>query len=92
MEKGRIHIIISGRVQGVFFRDFTRQQAKSLGLRGWVRNLANGDVEVIAEGEKDKLEALIRVVKIGPPYAQVDNCQIEWSEFQNEFSDFRIVY
>lgn len=91
-EKQRVHILVSGRVQGVFFRDYTCRKAQSLGLTGWVRNLTDGRVEIIAEGEKEKLLELIETVKIGPPLAKVKDCVIRWQEFRNEFNDFQIVY
>lgn len=91
-DKSRVHIIVSGRVQGVFFRDFTRRLAAELKLTGWVKNTRDGNVEIIAEGDKDKLQQLIEVVKIGPPSAKVKDCKIEWSEFAGEFKDFEIIY
>ena len=92
MEKNRIHIFVSGRVQGVFFRDFTRQTALGLGLIGWVRNLADGRVEIIAQGEKEILNQFIELVKAGPPASKVKDCQIDWGEFKAEFKGFEIRY
>jgi len=74
------------------FRDFVREHAERLGLTGYVRNLPNGSVEVGAEGEKDKLEQLVRYLKIGPSAATVDRVITEWSEYQGSYSDFRIRY
>ncbi|MCX7785781.1 MAG: acylphosphatase [candidate division WOR-3 bacterium] len=91
-DRHRIHIIVSGRVQGVFFRDFTRRKAQLLGLTGWVRNTDDGKVEIVAEGKKDKLEQLIAAVKIGPASAKVTDCKVQWLECRNEFIDFQIVY
>jgi acylphosphatase len=91
-EKQQVHIIVSGRVQGVFFRDFTQRQATKLGLSGWVRNTDNGEVEIIAEGDKIKLNQLIEAVKNGPDRSQVKNCQIDWNNFIKGFSDFEIIY
>jgi len=90
--KQRVHIIVSGRVQGVFFRDFTRQQANNLGITGWVKNLPDGKVQIVAEGDKDKLLQLIEAVKVGPSSAKVKDCQIKWLEFSGEFRDFEIIY
>jgi acylphosphatase len=90
--KARVHIFVSGRVQGVFFRDHTRRWAVSLGLTGWVRNLGDGRVEVMAEGEKGNIEGLIANLKEGPPFASVENVDIAWEEFRNEFSGFRITW
>ncbi|MGB7295808.1 MAG: acylphosphatase [Candidatus Aminicenantales bacterium] len=90
--KARAHVFVSGRVQGVFFRDHTRRWAASLGLTGWVKNLWDGRVEVLAEGEKENLEALIAKLKQGPPAAAVENVAVSWEDPQNEFCDFRIVW
>lgn len=90
--KARAHVFVSGRVQGVFFRDHTQRWASSLGLTGSVRNVADGRVEVVAEGEKEKIESLIGKLKQGPHMAQVDNLEINWQEYRGEFNDFRITW
>ncbi len=90
--KARLHAIVSGRVQGVFFRDHTRRWALSLGLTGWVRNLEDGRVEVLAEGEKDRLESLLSRLREGPPLARVEGLSVEWEEYRGEFFDFRISW
>ncbi|MFH1016227.1 MAG: acylphosphatase [Chloroflexota bacterium] len=87
-----LHASVWGRVQGVLFRDFVREHAERLGLTGYVQNLPNGSVEVGAEGENDKLEQLVRYLKIGPPAATVDRVITEWSEYRGSYSDFRIRY
>jgi acylphosphatase len=92
IEMRQVHIIVTGRVQGVFFRDFTCRKAQSLILTGWVKNLVDNKVEIIAEGEKEKLNQLIESVKIGPVSAKVKDCQVDWGEFQGEFKGFEIVY
>ena len=91
-DKKRVHILVSGRVQGVFFRDFTCRKAQSLGLSGWVKNSREGNVEITAEGEKDKLLKLIESVKIGPSSADVQDCKVEWLECFNEFNHFEVIY
>ncbi|HUS04380.1 MAG TPA: acylphosphatase [Dehalococcoidia bacterium] len=84
---------VYGRVQGVFFRYFVQCVAKDLGLRGYVRNLANGDaVEIQAEGDKQKLEKLVEHLKIGPPEAQVKRVEVGWSDYSGQFSSFGIRY
>lgn len=90
--ESRAHIFISGRVQGVFFRDHTRRWASSLGLSGWVRNLGDGRVEVMAEGEKEKIENLIGKLNEGPPMSRVENVAAEWEEYKGEFSGFNITW
>jgi acylphosphatase len=89
--KARVHVLVSGRVQGVFFREHTRHWAGSLGLTGCVRNLWDGRVEVVAEGERERIEDLIARLKQGPPLALVENLDVAWEEVKNEFSDFRIT-
>ena len=88
----RIHAKISGRVQGVFFRWETRDFATKLNLKGWVRNLRDGRVEVVAEGKEDKLKDLIKFLNKGPPYATVTKVEINWEKFKNEFQEFKITY
>lgn len=76
----KAHLLISGRVQGVFYRAFTKEVAESLGLKGWVRNLRDGRVEAVFEGDEDKISIAIERCKEGPPFAKVDNIEITWSE------------
>lgn len=90
--KKRANIFVSGRVQGVFFRDYTRKWASSLSLTGWVRNLNDGRVEVMVEGEKERIEELIERLREGSPMAEVKDVETEWQEFKGEFSDFRITW
>ncbi|HID93146.1 MAG TPA: acylphosphatase [bacterium (Candidatus Stahlbacteria)] len=88
----RVHIFVSGMVQGVFFRANTRDKANSLGINGWVRNLPDGRVEVVAEGEEEKLKELISWCYHGVPYARVDNVEVKWEEYKGEFETFSIRY
>ncbi len=90
--KARAHIFVSGLVQGVFFRDHTQRWASSLDLAGWVRNLRDRRVEVLAEGDKEKINELIRRLKEGPPLAQVDEVDVNWEEYKGEFEDFRVTW
>lgn len=87
----RARILISGRVQGVFYRDHTRRWAISMGLSGWVRNLPDGRVEALIEGEKEKIQDLEGKLREGPPLSHVLSIHTEWEEFEGEFSDFRIL-
>ncbi len=91
-QKARAHIFVSGRVQGVFFRESARKKAKDLGVSGWVRNLADGRVEAVFEGEKEKIERMTKWAKKGPLISIVDNIDIVWEEYQAEFNDFEIKY
>jgi len=88
----RIHILVHGRVQGVSFRAYTQQRARSLGLRGYVRNLPNGDVEIVAEGERESLEPLREWARHGPTGAVVMDFHDEFSEATDSFPDFSIKY
>jgi len=90
MKKG-CHLLISGYVQGVFFRANTREIAKSLSLSGWVRNLRDGRVEVYAEGEEEGLQRLIEWAKKGPRGARVSDVKIEYKDFTGEFEGFVII-
>lgn len=90
--KVRCHIFVSGRVQGVFFRQSTEDMATIFGLKGWVRNTKDGRVEVMVEGEKEKIEKLIEWLHRGPPLAKVEKVDVEWQEFKGEFNDFVIRY
>ncbi len=80
----RVHITFSGHVQGVFFRAFTRENAIKLGVNGWVRNLSNGDVEAIFEGEREKVDKLIYLCRYMHPYARVDGIKMEYEEPKGE--------
>jgi len=88
----RVHLYISGIVQGVFFRDFTRRQAKALGIKGWVRNLSDGRVEVVGEGEEEKIKEFLQRLHKGPPGAKVTDIEIIYEEPNGEFFDFNIIY
>lgn len=84
----RVHLFISGRVQGVGFRAFTQRQAKGLGLTGWVRNLRDGRVEAIVEGPKDKVAQLIEKVNRGPRAARVEKVDVKDESPEGDFKDF----
>lgn len=88
----RAHIWVSGWVQGVFFRSHTRDMALSLGLNGWVRNLPDGRVEAVFEGEDDALKQMVSWCHKGPASARVDDAEVEWEEPTGEFEDFSIKY
>ncbi len=88
----RVHLMISGQVQGVFFRTNTRHTANELGLKGWVRNLPNGMVEVLAEGRKPSLDKLIEFCRNGPSGANVENIEIKWEKPSYEFDNFEVRY
>lgn len=92
-DEARLSAIVHGRVQGVYFRYFVRNEARRLGLRGYVRNLASGDaVEIRAEGEKPQLDELVEELKTGPPGASVKRIETDWSEYTGQFDSFTIKY
>ena len=88
----RLHVWVRGRVQGVFFRDSTQQAARRLGLRGWVRNLPDGRVETVFQGERDACEKALDFVRKGPPSARVDEVDTRWEDDQEDLVDFRIRF
>ena len=76
----RLRMLVHGRVQGVFFRHATAEQARELGLRGWVKNLPGGDVEIVAEGPRRELKILAAWARQGPRLARVIEVEEEWSD------------
>lgn len=86
-----LHVWVSGRVQGVFFRDSTRRQARALGLSGWVRNLADGRVEAVFYGPRAACEAALAFVGRGPEGAHVTSVEHTW-ERASSSGDFEITY
>ncbi len=88
--KTRVHLFISGIVQGVFFRDSARQVAQSMGIRGYARNLQDGRVELVVEGEKDSVDKLVQWCHKGPPAAIVDSVDIIEEPYNGEFDLFEV--
>jgi acylphosphatase len=88
----RAHVFIKGLVQGVFFRSSTRSEAVRLGVTGWVKNLWDGRVEAVFEGDEEKVKQMIEWCHHGPPGAHVTGVEVIWEEPTGEFSDFRIEY
>lgn len=86
----RVHIYISGRVQGVLYRSNTRRRAQKRGLTGWVRNLPDGRVEAVVEGEEERVEELIQWCRRGPPSALVTGLEIKREPPTDEFENFSI--
>lgn len=91
-ERARIHLYISGIVQGVFFRSHTRNVARSLDITGWVRNLPDGRVEVVAEGSEGKVLQFVEWCHKGPDIASVKHVEVHWEDATGEFSHFEIRY
>jgi len=85
-----LHLIVSGRVQGVGFRFSAYDEAKQLALAGWVRNLASGEVEIVAEGSRENLQMLAAWAHLGPPSAHVTTVREDWLDNTGEFTEFRV--
>ena len=90
--KKRITVEITGQVQFVMFRDFTRRNALSLNVSGWVKNNNNGSVSITAEGEEENLKKLLQFVSKGSLLARVDHAHVEWGAATGEFTSFVISY
>ena len=88
--KARGHILIKGRVQGVFFRDRTRKEAHKRRIVGWIRNLPDGCVEAVFEGEKENVEAMIDFCRVGPSRAKVIRVDVTWEKVTGLYDTFRI--
>lgn len=88
--KAQVRVVIHGRVQGVGFRFATVHEARALGLTGCVRNLADGSVEVQAEGERSRLQMLVAWSHQGPRAARVTKVEEEWSEYAGKWDDFKV--
>ncbi|MFZ0390304.1 MAG: acylphosphatase, partial [Calditrichia bacterium] len=90
MENKTLFVCISGRVQGVGFRHFAYRKANRYQLKGYVKNLPDGRVEVLAEGDKNKLEQFLSELKSGPGFADVENLDIQWREYEGNYQEFSI--
>jgi acylphosphatase len=88
--KSRVHLVISGQVQGVWFRASTRDKAQQLGLTGWVKNTFEGNVEAVFEGEEKLINEMLDWCHHGPPLAQVENVEVKKQRPSNDFDDFSI--
>ncbi|MFH0834385.1 MAG: acylphosphatase [Patescibacteria group bacterium] len=87
----QLKMIVSGKVQGVWYRASTASVARDLGLKGFAKNLPDGSVEIIAVGEKARLEKLRKWCELGPAHAQVDSVSEEWSSAREKFEDFYVL-
>lgn len=88
MVETRAHVFVSGLVQGVFFRQETRQQAEIAGVNGWVRNLPDGRVEAVFEGKEEAVKTLVKYCHHGPSSARVENVEVKYENYRDEFSGF----
>jgi len=92
MKKRRVHVWITGRVQGVFFRAYTRDAAQLIGVTGWVRNLPDGRVEAVLEGEADKVEKMIEWCREGSPMSRVDRVDVLEEVYTGDFDILVIAH
>jgi acylphosphatase len=90
--KTRAHVFVSGRVQGVFFRSETRREARRYAVTGWARNLPDGRVEAVFEGEKKDVERLIEFCRKGPIGAGVTKTEVSLEPYAGDFEDFRVEW
>jgi acylphosphatase len=90
MEKRRAHLLISGRVQGVFFRESARREALARGVTGWITNRADGRVEAVLEGEAPDVQRVADWCHRGPSRARVEQVELEWKPYTGEFAGFEI--
>ncbi len=91
--KVRAHVMITGRVQGVFFRMETRRAVERIGdLTGWVRNTHDGSVEAVFEGDKAKIDSALKWCQQGSPHSIVEHVDVDWEEYTGEFSGFDVTY
>ena len=89
--RSQLHAWVEGRVQGVGFRYFVRQHVAALPISGWVRNLVDGRVELVAEGRQTDLESLLKTLRQGPRGSQVTEVQVEWGMAKGEFQGFSVL-
>ena len=92
MNRARAHVFVEGRVQGVFFRDSTRARAQELGLTGYVRNLADGRVEAVFEGDEAAVQEAVSFIRQGPPFSRVTQLDVVDEPYVGEFSEFSVTY
>jgi acylphosphatase len=92
MVNSRAHVFVSGIVQGVFFRSAAKSRADAAGVKGWVRNLSDGRVEAVFEGEENAVKALVEFCRHGPRGAVVTNVDLTWEPYRGEFREFQMRY
>jgi acylphosphatase len=91
MAMKRVHLIVRGRITGVFFRVAAQREAKRLGITGWVKNRTDGKVELLAEGEEEGIREMVLWAQHGTSAARVDDVDVRWRGYTGEFSEFQIL-
>ncbi len=89
--KIRVHVLVGGRVQGVYFRGWTQQRARKSGVSGWVRNLSDGKVEAVLEGEEEAVGEVVDFCRTGPPRALVTDIEIRQEPYVGEYKSFEVI-
>ncbi len=89
--KSAVKVTITGTVQGVFFRQFIKEHADKLNLKGFTRNLENGNVEVVLEGDKENIEKMIEILKKGPEHAIIKDVYVEKKKYSGDYKEFKII-
>ncbi|HEY3421059.1 MAG TPA: acylphosphatase [Methanomassiliicoccales archaeon] len=89
--KSRVEVIFKGKVQGVYFRDYTRRFAMQKEVFGWVKNLPDGTVKAVFEGDRENIEEVIRMLREEHPYARVDGMDAVWTEYRDQYDRFEIL-
>ena len=92
MAKIRAHIVVEGKVQGVYFRSYVSEEAKKLNLTGWVRNLEDGRVEIVVEGTRDDVRTIVAWCHKGPTPARVSEVKVDWQEYSGKYRAFSVRY
>ncbi|WP_147822260.1 acylphosphatase [Salidesulfovibrio onnuriiensis] len=88
----QLHAIVKGKVQGVWFRAWTLDVARDLGLKGWVRNMPEGHVETLAQGDQETLDRFLESLRDGPPLARVVEIDTNWGSVEENFTNFSVKY
>ena len=92
MKQQRVRLLVSGNVQGVFFRQALKVVAKKNSVSGWVRNLKDRRVEAVFEGDGKSINLVIEWTRVGPANSRIDDIEVIYEEFKNEFSTFEVLY
>jgi len=92
LKKVRAHVIISGRVQGVFYRVNAKRMADKIVVKGWIRNLPYGRLEAVFEGDEEAVKRMLSWCWVGPAGARVTNIDVEWEEYLGEYDNFKVLY
>jgi acylphosphatase len=88
----RAHVLVSGRVQGVYYRSYAEEKARELSLTGWVRNRPDGKVEAVFEGEQEAVDEIVDWSHKGSPASRVEKVDVAWETPTGEFDDFHVAY